>query len=475
MLLARNANVLDWEVEALLRRLPRLRGLGLAGAMVASVVGVAALSYWDVRRESSAALQDFAQEQATVARAVGAALRARAAAGPAVTASDLMTDLRAVERPHALVLLARRPDERVLHTTSGQAVASPALIGALTRGDSVLRLPRDEAPQFGLPARTALAGLSRVDAGPGGTWDVVALASAERERDRENWARRRLLLTVGVAVALVAGFGGIARRNQRKELVLERELAVASLEKRRDERLERASKAAVMGTLAMGVAHEISTPLGVIGARAEQILPKVSHDERLTGGIAAILAQVDRINQVIRGLLGLARGDAPSAERIDPRRVVDQAVAMVEHRFTKASVPLHKRIDEPAPAAVVGDPRLLEHAVINLLLNACDASRPPAGVTIALRQSGDREVEIAVEDGGSGISPADVDRAFEPFFTTKAREGGTGLGLALAREIVASHRGKLVFSARPERGTRAAILLPMHEPDGPGGHGAGHV
>ncbi|HEY8925027.1 MAG TPA: ATP-binding protein [Polyangia bacterium] len=474
MLLARNANVLDWEVEALVSRMLKVRGLGLGGAMLAIVVGVAGLSYWDLRRESAAAMEDFAEEQAVLARAVGAALRARAAVGPALTAADVMTDLRAVERAHALVLVARRPDEAVWHMTSGQVVASPALTAALARGASVVRLSRDQASELGLPARTALAGLSRVDAGPGGAWDVVAVATAGRERDREDWARRRLLLTVGVAVALVAALGGIALANQRKELLLERELAVASLEKRRDERLERAGRAAAMGTLAMGVAHEISTPLGVIAARAEQILPRVAHDERLAGGMTAILAQTDRINQVIRGLLGLARGDAPSAERIDPRRLVDEAVAMVEHRFAKASVPLQKRIEDPVPAAVVGDPRLLEHAVINLLLNACDACRPPAGVTIALRQRGDRQVEIAVEDGGCGISPADVDRAFEPFFTTKAREGGTGLGLAIAREIVASHRGKLVFSAGQERGTRAAILLPIHATeamDGIDGHG----
>ena len=121
--------------------------------------------------------------------------------------------------------------------------------------------------------------------------------------------------------------------------MLERELAVAGLRQRRDERLEQANKAAVMGTLAMGVAHEISTPLGVIAARAEQMMPKVAGDERLSVGVAAILSQADRINQVIRGLLGLARGDAPTAERIYPRLLIANAVGLVEHRFAKAGIP----------------------------------------------------------------------------------------------------------------------------------------
>jgi len=218
-----------------------------------------------------------------------------------------------------------------------------------------------------------------------------------------------------------------------------------------------------MGTLAMGVAHEIATPLGIIAARAEQMMPKVANDERLSAGMTAILAQTDHINQVMRGLLGLARGDAPSAKRIDPRDLIDNAVGLVEHRFAKVGVRLNRRADPAEPSAggpaVIGDARLLEHAVVNLLLNACDSSKPGDDVAIVLGQD-QGQVEISVEDSGAGISLADVERALEPFFTTKAREGGTGLGLAIAHEIVASHRGKLVFSAAPRGGTRASIRLP---------------
>ena len=75
----------------------------------------------------------------------------------------------------------------------------------------------------------------------------------------------------------------------------------------------------------------------------------------------------------------------------------------------------------------------------------------------------DGELEIAVEDTGTGISLADAGRALEPFFTTKGRDGGTGLGLAIAHEIVANHRGKLLFFNIEPRGTRAVILLPPAE------------
>jgi two-component system NtrC family sensor kinase len=438
------------------------RNIRLIGAMVLIVAAIAAVSYWDARRESVAAFQDFADEQTTLARSLAATFRARVADA---TPLALLAGLRSIERERALVVLARRAGDPRLHTTSGGVVTSALVSEALDRGLPAVRIPRDDAPAFGLPERTALAGLAHVDAGAAGAWDIVAVATAQRQRDRAFWARRRSILSVFTAAGLVLAFGGLAMRNQRKELVLERELAIEAVRRGRDERLERASRAAVMGTLAMGVAHEISTPLGVIAARAEQMSTKVEGDERLRAGVKTgvdvILAQIDRIKQVIGGLLGLARGDAPSAERIEPARVIAEAVGLTEHRFGQSGVRLRRELDANLPV-VLGDPRLLEHAVVNLLLNACDASRPDDVVTVRARRL-DGDVEIAVEDVGSGISPADIGRAHEPFFTTKPRGQGHGLGLAVAHEIVSSHRGTLALSARAPRGTRAAIRLPPAE------------
>jgi two-component system, NtrC family, sensor kinase len=457
------------------RNLWSLANVKLIAAMIGIVALIAGLAYWDAARESAAALDQLGEREVTLAGALAAlvARPAQAEPGPAAEA-DLLARLGSVERPRALAVLIHRPGEATLRATSGASIQSALLVDALARGASAVRIPREEAAAFGLPARTALAGIARVDGGAlhrvgasdrgdrtAAGWDIVVIASAEHERDREIWARRRLVLSVLLAAGLVLIFGGLAMRNQRKELVLERELAVAAVAQRRDETLERASKAAVMGTLAMGVAHEISTPLGIIAARAEQMLPKLGSDERLAASVAAILAQADRIKQVIRGLLGLARGDAPSAERIEPRAVVDQAVGLVEHRFEKAGVRLTRAVAPELPA-ILGDPRLLEHAVVNLLLNACDACLPGDEVVVRATKPG-AEVELVVEDPGSGISPADRERALEPFFTTKARGGGTGLGLAIAHEIVASHRGRLEFLPRRPRGTVAMIRLPPAE------------
>jgi len=431
------------------------RPLLIGSAMGLTVLVVAGLAYWDAIRESEAALRELADGQATFARAFGVTLDALRAGGGGD--AEVRAILQRAERAGSSRLFLHRGGETTLWSTAEREVASARVVEAIQRRDRAVRIPREEAAAFGLPARTAIAGIA-YPADPRGV-DIVAVSSAEHLRDRQAWARRRLLLSVAAAAGLVLLFGGVALRMQRKELLLEGELAVAALQRRSDERLERASKAAAFGTLAIGVAHEISTPLGVIAARAEQLAAKVGSDEKLSGAVAAIASQADRIKLVIRGLLGLARGDAPSAERIDPGGVVTEALALVRHRLESARVPVTEEIAGALPA-VIGDEKLLEQAVVNLLLNACDACKGVDGGIVVRAGEDGGDVTIVVEDSGVGISEADAGRALEPFFTTKAREGGTGLGLAIAREIVSNHRGTLTLAPQPPRGTRATIRLP---------------
>ena len=432
-----------------------LKRTSLVAAMLFAVAAVALLATWDADREGARALGDFGEEQATLARALAAVVQV--AAHP--DARDVVADVGAVPRPADTVVLVRRAGDGPFVSGGGRALEAPAVDRAFARGDTVTRLSRPEAAALGLPTRTAWAGLARVDAGPSGVWEVAAVASAQRQRDRERAAARRLVGSVAAAVVLVLAFGGFAMRQQRKELVLERELAVAALQQRGDERLQRAGRMAALGTLAIGVAHEIATPLGVIAGRAEQLVPRAD-DERMRRGLQAILDQVRRIDEVVRGLLGLARGDAPTGDRLSPAAVVDAAVGLCEHRFIKAGVPLLREVAADLPD-VSGDARLIEHALVNLLLNACDACRKGGRVTVRADVRPERrEVVFTVADTGSGISEADLHRVVEPLFTTKPVGQGTGLGLAIAREIASSHRGGLTVEPGPAGGTVVTIWLP---------------
>ncbi len=269
--------------------------------MLLAIVPVAALAYWDEERESAVALSDFAQEQSTLARSLAADLSTRleaaqhdalaiaqshlagpptstsvvdrylsavfrpsgAAALPTPVLSDravqlsfpipnggtvdltismasLFTDLKAIERPNSLMLLLRPPGTQGFYTTDGRFLTSDAVLAGLDDGRAYVRLPPQESGRIGLAPRTALAGLARIDAGVSGQWGIVAVASAERERDRERWARWRLILSVATASGLVLMFGGLAMRNQRKELLLQHKLALTDVIRQRDERLERA-------------------------------------------------------------------------------------------------------------------------------------------------------------------------------------------------------------------------------------------
>jgi signal transduction histidine kinase len=449
--------------------------------MLLTIAAIAGLAYVDEEREGAAALADFAQEQTTLAQSIAGALSAHLSTlrEPDATQSQLAQrpDLpSAIEGYLAAAALpfgqTEQPNHRMvlvqsaapgLHSTDGRWVAAPEILAALERGQSHLRLAPAEAGRLGLPVRTALAGLASVDAGPAGRWGIAAVASAERERDRERWARWRLILSVTAASGLVLSFGGLAMRNQRTKLLLRHRLELAEISGQRDERLERAGRAAIMGTLAVGVAHEISTPLGIIAGRAEQLAPKLAGDERAATGVRIILEQIDHIHRIIRGLLGLARGDRPTAEPVEPAALVAGAVALVEHRFAKADVDLHANVAANLPV-IHGDPRLLEHAVVNLLLNACDACASGGAVAVSARAGdGNRGLVLAVVDDGPGISHANADRVLEPFFSTKPSGQGTGIGLAIVQEIVASHRGSLALESVSPHGTRATIKLPSSE------------
>jgi two-component system, NtrC family, sensor kinase len=434
-----------------------LKSAGLVAAMIAAVAAVAVVASWDADREAARALGDFGAEQATLARALGAVVRVSAAAD----APRALEALDAVPRPAETVVLVRRAGAARFFTSDGREVEAGPIADAFAHGETVARLSRPEAARLGLPARTAWAGLARVEAGRGGRWDIAAVASAQRLRDRERAASRRLVGGVAVAAVLVLAFGGFAMRQQRKELLLERELAVAALQERGDERLQRASRMAALGTLAIGVAHEIATPLGVIAGRAEQLVPRAD-DDRTRRGLQAILEQVKRIDEVIRGLLGLARGVAPAGDQVAPGAAVEAAVSLVEHRFKKAGVPLAREV-APALPAINGDARLIEHALVNLLLNACDACRGGGQVVVRARVRHEpprQQIVFTVADTGAGISEADLSRVVEPLFTTKAVGEGTGLGLAIAREIISSHRGELALAPGPSGGTVVTVWLP---------------
>jgi signal transduction histidine kinase len=210
---------------------------------------------------------------------------------------------------------------------------------------------------------------------------------------------------------------------------------------------------------AMGakVAHEVRNPLAAIRGLVE-VLAEKDVDERDRRRLTVVLGEVERIDEILRGYLALAR-PLEQLERhpCDLGALVREVAALIEARAERAGVTLV--VDGGARAPV--DPRRIKEAVLNLVLNAIEAT--PSGGRVALRAAeADGGAVLTVEDSGTGMSAERLANAGTPF--ASGRAGGTGLGLSLARQAVEQHGGTLALESGPGRGTRARVILPGEAP-----------
>lgn len=442
-------------------------------SMLLAIAAVFAAAAWSSAIERRAALAEFSREQAVLASAVAVDFEHRLAvhlAQPTTpppneatlvdeTVLELLGGARRLEDRGEVMILVARPSHSGFLTTDRRMIPSSTLRTALDRGAADVTIPRDEAVTFGLPRRRAMAGLARVTLGAGGSWSVVVLASAERLREREQHEWWRFGLTALVVGGLVLVFGGLALRRQRRELDLERQVAISALARERESLLAEADKMAALAALSTGIAHEVGTPLGVIVGRVEQVLDGNTSDDRSKAALGIVLEQVSRIQAIVRGCLALARGDAPLLTSTPPAVLVEHAVGLVRHRFEKADVELVDDV-EPSLPRVSCDPSLFEQVLVNVLLNACQATPPGGRVRIRVTKA-ETQILFVIDDDGPGITDDVASRATQPFFSTKREQGGSGLGLTIAREIVGHHGGTLSLARRDDsRGTRATITMP---------------
>lgn len=439
-----------------------VRRYWLGAAMLVSVGFALVGAVWSSAQSREDSLSDFSSRQMLLAAAVGADFEQRLSARTSTGAPldddavvELLAGAKRIESPPDLLVLVARPGGLGFLTTDERVIPSQLLRTALDERRELVTIPRDEATAFGLPRRTAIAGLARASAGQG-EWGIVVLSSAQRLRDRQRLEERRLAATVTFVAVAVAAFGFMARRRQRKELDLERQIAIATLQREREAALAKADKMAALAALSTGIAHEVGTPLGVIVGRVEQVLDGTT-DDRSRAALDVVLEQVERIRRIVRGCLALARGDAPALVAATPRGLAERAAALVQHRFASAAVRLEIDVEEGLPE-VSCEPALFEQALVNLLLNACEATPREGVVRFSVRAS-DRGVAFVVDDDGAGIREEVARRATEPFFTTRPTEGGSGLGLTIAREIVNHHAGTLTVVKRERGGTRARIEI----------------
>jgi len=230
--------------------------------------------------------------------------------------------------------------------------------------------------------------------------------------------------------------------------------------------LVRAEKLITVGVLSAGIAHEIGSPLAVIRGRAEQTLRSLGEDrgdERRDGrraeDLRVIIKHIDNISATIRQLLDFSRRQSIERHAVVPAEAFEQARVLLQWKTASRRVELVFEA-EPATAPLSADPDQLQQVLVNLILNACDASAEGEKVRIAAAPGEEGFVRITVSDRGCGIAPEHMNAVFDPFFTTKKRGEGTGLGLSIAASIVRNHGGQINLDSTPGRGTQVIILWP---------------
>lgn len=232
-----------------------------------------------------------------------------------------------------------------------------------------------------------------------------------------------------------------------------------------EQQLRQAQTLAVAGRLASGIAHEVGTPLNVISGRAEMVLRGLPADHASRPDLEAIVAQIDRISGVLRALLDTVRQQKPEAQRVALEPLVDRLVRLLDHVARRRGVVMTSQMAGDLPD-LAGDPGQLQQVLLNLLVNALEATPRGGRVTVEagpVLHDGRAGVSIAVSDTGSGIPPEAIGKIFQPFYTSKPPGQGTGLGLAICRDIVKDHGGTLTVQSSPGAGTTFTAWLPLYE------------
>ncbi|SEU29177.1 sensor histidine kinase [Stigmatella erecta] len=233
--------------------------------------------------------------------------------------------------------------------------------------------------------------------------------------------------------------------------------------------LLRAEKLATVGVLAAGIAHEIGTPLGVVRGRAEYVLGKLGAAHPQAAGVGVIVDQIDQVSRTIRQLLDFSRLQPAVARPVALSRLLRDVYELLRLEAERRQVVLELDVPEGLPL-LAADPDQLQQALVNLVLNACDACSAGGRVHLsATAPDGSSAgawgfVTLLVRDDGCGIPAESRNQVFDPFFTTKKRGQGTGLGLAIVAQIVRNHGGRVELESEPGQGTCFTLLWPVAGP-----------
>lgn len=271
-------------------------------------------------------------------------------------------------------------------------------------------------------------------------------------------------------------FNQMTERLREKTESLERHIELLKkrnieLRKARDE-VMRSERLAAIGRMAAGVAHEIGNPLGAINGYINILSNTKEGTSEDIDSLRRIEREVDRIDEIVRGLLNLATPPRGVITDVDINQILRDSIELLRNQKAFRNIEISLNLSDEIPHLRL-DGHKMEQVAINLLLNSADAMTDNRGGKIVVSSEltnhmpGDRfddegkQVRLTFSDTGEGIREEDVPRIFDPFFTTKEPGKGTGLGLSICHRIIEDMGGRISVSTKEGEGTMFEIVVPV--------------
>jgi two-component system sensor histidine kinase HydH len=281
---------------------------------------------------------------------------------------------------------------------------------------------------------------------------LVRLSTATLEEARDQDLQQALLLAgvifLGTGLVSVAVLAAARHRGRELER-LRREVAESE-------------HLAAVGRLAGSVAHEVRNPLSALRGLVQFLAKGQAPDSKQAEYASVAVAEVDRLERVVSGLLEYTRPRPPRLFPLDLEESLKGTLDLMKDDPRAQGVDLQLRVEGPLPT-VEADPDQLRQLLLNLVVNALEALDGRGSLSVTARSDRD-QVVVEVADDGPGLPPEDLAQVFDPFYST--RERGSGLGLAIARRIVQAHGGELKAANRTQGGGGALFTFTLPQRGG---------
>jgi two-component system, NtrC family, sensor kinase len=225
--------------------------------------------------------------------------------------------------------------------------------------------------------------------------------------------------------------------------------------------LQHAERLAFVGELSAGIAHELNEPLARILGFAQLIRKTGNLNLQQAEDVERIIKASLYTREIIKKLMIFSRQMPQQISKVNLNEVVGSILYFIDARFQSRDISIIQELDEKLPL-INADEIQMSQVLVNLITNAVYAMPRGGQITVRTKRKGNY-VSLVISDTGVGMNAGIKAKIFEPFFTTKPPGQGTGLGLSVVQGIIDSHKGKIVVSSAPGKGSKFEILMPRRQ------------